>query len=146
MNERELELIELIQSQLPADLTEEQLEELRTVMRTSAPLRDAILDELRLEQGLATRLAPEGMQPDEWVDHISRVASARRRSKFIWINSIILVAALLIGGGVMLVSSIQVEKTPEVASNDNPGEGEVQPANREPDKTDKKDDKPDKAR
>ncbi|MBI1373135.1 MAG: PQQ-binding-like beta-propeller repeat protein, partial [Phycisphaera sp.] len=35
---------------------------------------------------------------------------------------------------------------PEVASNDNPGEGEVQPANREPDKTDKKDDKPDKAR
>ena len=53
------ELIELLENTLPQDLSPAQIETLRKAIRSSPAVRAAMMDELRLETGLATRLAPD---------------------------------------------------------------------------------------
>jgi hypothetical protein len=54
------ELIDLLQSKLPEDLTAQQVAVLRARWKQSPVLRDALVVELQLEGGLATALAPPG--------------------------------------------------------------------------------------
>ncbi|MGB2821414.1 MAG: hypothetical protein WBF17_10560, partial [Phycisphaerae bacterium] len=97
MNEQEL--IELLQGRLPEELTAEQVAELRAAIKTSPRLRDALLEELSLEQGLATRYAPTIERIDEIVSQIARKADARRRtSRFVLNFGVALAMAVLIGG------------------------------------------------
>jgi|GEM_PF-5871869 len=54
----EQDLIALVQERLPEELTEAQIQELRSAMRTSPAVREALLHEVQLEQALAGQFAP----------------------------------------------------------------------------------------
>ncbi len=82
MTEAERELIEVLQNELPQDLTVDQIKRLREAMRYSDDVRQALLEEIRLEQGLATRYAPEFENSDEFADRIEQIANARSRMKW----------------------------------------------------------------
>ena len=68
------ELIELIQSQLPQDLTAKQIAQLRATMRTNPKVRDALWEELRFEQAIATQYVPESeMSADLMMNRIEQL-------------------------------------------------------------------------
>jgi len=107
MNEDEL--IELIQSRLPQDLTPRQIQELRRMMRTSPRLRDALLEELSLEQSLATRYAPTVEGVEEIVAEISRRARATRRGRWLLTHLGFVLALAGAVAGVLLVAHLFIQ-------------------------------------
>ncbi|HUS90762.1 MAG TPA: PQQ-binding-like beta-propeller repeat protein [Phycisphaerae bacterium] len=100
------ELIELIQGRLPEELTARQVAELRRAMRTSSRLRDALLDELSLEQGLATKYAPAADRVEEIVADIARRAAAMRRSRWRLLNFGLLLLMAAVVAGVLLLAHL----------------------------------------
>jgi len=102
MNEDEL--IELLQSHLPEDLTAEQIAELRRAMKDSPRLRDALLEELSLEQSLSVKYAPTVEHVSEIVSRIAHQVAGRRRMR--WMTAILCVAlagAVAVGGVLLAV-------------------------------------------
>ena len=99
MNDREL--IDLVQSTLPQDLTDQQIQTLRLRMRESAELREVLLDELRLEQGRAIRLVPESSSEEDFVEQIEKMVASRSRTRWLWVGA---VSLLLIASVVPMIS------------------------------------------
>lgn len=95
------ELIALVRSRLPRDLSPPELDELRRRMRRSAELREALLAEVALEQGLATVLAPPTERLAEVVQEIHRQAMQRRwRRRRWWVTAAVLcLSGLTVGAG-----------------------------------------------
>ena len=102
MNEEEL--IELIQGCLPEELTAEQIAQLREAMRTSPRLRDALLEELSLEQGLATKYAPTLEHIEEMVSRIAEQAATRKRLRWLAVGSSVVLALAVVVVGVLLAA------------------------------------------
>ncbi len=96
------ELVELLQNTLPQDLTAQQIEKLRQAIRSSPGVREALLEELALETGLASRLAPDHMGAEEFVEKICNLSAERSRTKWIWLSMMFLLVGGLVIGGVGL--------------------------------------------
>jgi len=92
------ELIDLLQEQLPHELSMQQIDALRRQMRRSPQVREALLAELRLEHGVATHLAPRLDEPDDFVQRIEAMARSRSRSRWIGFGLMILLTTSLLGG------------------------------------------------
>ncbi|MEX2216968.1 MAG: PA14 domain-containing protein [Phycisphaeraceae bacterium] len=117
------ELIEMLHNTLPQDLTEAQIVQLRHAMRSSAVVREALLEELRLETGLAARLAPEHMAAQEFIDRIQRLAFDRGRLRWFWRWMILLLVAGLVVGGVAVAWNLSTEKPADPLAINPAGKG-----------------------
>jgi len=95
---KEEELIELIQESLPEQLTEEQIAALRENMRHSPAVRDALADELAVEQGLATEYAPPLDDVDAAVGEIAKLSGARTRGRWVKYSAFLVVAIVAVTG------------------------------------------------
>ena len=107
------ELIELLQNNLPQDLTEDQIARLRQALGASPQVRDALLEELRLETGLSTRLAPAAMSPDDFIQKIEQMSSGRGRLRWLWLSIIVLSIGGLVAGGVGLAIKLNQQEKPQ---------------------------------
>ncbi len=113
------ELVELLQNTLPQDLTPQQIATLRQAIRSNPQVREALLDELRLETGLASRLAPDHMGAEEFVEKIANLAAERSRTKWIWLSTMFILVGGIVVGGVSLAWNIANEPVgPEVVIDD----------------------------
>jgi len=110
----EAALIELIQTQLPQELTAEQIAEIRLKMADSPELQEALLEELLLEQGLATRYAPRITNFAEVIARIEELAAARQRKHWLmWTLAGAFSLALLAGAITLLVVSSRRDRPSE---------------------------------
>jgi len=101
---RVAELIELIQTHLPEELTPEQIEDIRAKMADSPELQEALLEELSIEQGLATQHAPAPKDYGEVIARIEALSVQRtRRHWLVWGLTLVLSLGLLAGGAAMLI-------------------------------------------
>ncbi|MDP6634498.1 MAG: PQQ-binding-like beta-propeller repeat protein [Phycisphaerae bacterium] len=99
------ELIELIQTHLPEDLTEEQIAEIRAKLADSPELQEAMLAELSMEQSLATKYASPPENFEEVIAQLQRLAAGRGKNRCV-ICSIIMLAVIAAGvGGFLLIRS-----------------------------------------
>ena len=105
------ELIELIQTELPGDLTEEQLDRLRASMHESEEVREALLDELRMETTIAAHHVPRKKDEQQYVKKIQQMAAARKRWKYGWLVALMLWVTL-IGSVIFVLSNIDFTKQP----------------------------------
>ncbi len=129
------ELIELLQNNLPQDLTEDQLGRLRQALGASPAVRAALLEELRLETGLSTRLAPAAMSPEDFIQKIEQMSNERGRLRWLWLSIILLAIGGLVTGGVGLAIKLnQKEKPEDVLANINKPPVIIDPGNGEEDK------------
>lgn len=112
------ELVELLQNTLPQDLTPAQIETLRKAIRSSPGVREALMDELRLETGLASRLAPDHMGAEEFVEKIANLAAERSRTKWIWLSAMFILVGGIVIGGVGIAWNFANKPDPQLAIND----------------------------
>ena len=112
------ELIEMLQNTLPQDLTPAQIETLRKAIRSSPGVREALMDELRLETGLASRLAPDHMGAEEFVEKIANLAAERSRTKWIWLSAMFILVGGIVIGGVGIAWNFVSKPDPQLAIND----------------------------
>jgi outer membrane protein assembly factor BamB len=116
------ELIELLGNTLPQDLSPAQIETLRKAIRSSPAVREALMEELRLETGLATRLAPDQVGAEEFIDKITNRAAERSRTKWIWLSAIFILVAGIVVGGVGIAWNLSRKPVgPEVVVNKDSG-------------------------
>ena len=91
------ELIELIQTHLPEELTPEQIAEIRANLADSPKLQEALLAELSMEQSLATKYAPPA-NFEEVIARIGNLAATRQRNHWlIWAVSALAVIVVVVG-------------------------------------------------
>ncbi len=126
MSQNEQELIDLLQQQLPEDLTTEQLAELRQMIRTSPAVREAMLTELRMEEGLAIEYAPPVRSFRALAEKFAHLAGQRaRRQRFrlaILLACVLLVALAGLGTGAYFLHG---GSTPERTSPASPNPGQT---------------------
>ena len=104
------ELVHMLHETLPQDLTEAQIAQLRTAMRSSPVVREALLEELRLETGLAARLVPEHMAAQEFIERLQQLAFDRGRIRWFWRWMILLLVGGIAIGGVAFAWKLSQEK------------------------------------
>jgi hypothetical protein len=115
MNEQEL--MELIGSRLPEELTVEQVTELRAALRGSPAVREALLRELNLEQALAERFAPSTREAHAIVHQIEMRLAEQRKARLAY-----LVLGLFLGLGLLLlavfvaINLIEADRSPQGAA------------------------------
>ncbi|MDP6544695.1 MAG: PQQ-binding-like beta-propeller repeat protein [Phycisphaerae bacterium] len=97
------ELIELIQTHLPEELTPEQIAEIRANLADSPELQDALLAELSMEQSLATKYAPPPTNYEEVIARIGTLAATRERKHWLmWAMAALAVTAVAVGVVLMI--------------------------------------------
>ncbi len=114
------ELIEMLQEQLPQELSPAQIDALRAGIRRNTDLRQALLDELKIETGVAMHLAPEPQQPDAFIERLEQLVAAKRRGRWMWFGLILLLSASLIGGTAWILNRPTTPPitTQQLAQND----------------------------
>jgi len=99
------ELIELIQTHLPEELTPEQIAEIRANLADSPELQEALLAELSMEQSLATKYAPPPANFEEVIARIQNLAVTRERKHWLtWIAVVLFVVAVAAGVTLMIIN------------------------------------------
>lgn len=108
------ELIQLVQEKLPEELTETELDQLRTRLRVSPELRNTLIEQLHFEAYLNEALGKFEVSVDEIV---AVGAGAKNRLGGYWGWSLILLANLFLGLLLMFVWWLQPEQPakPQVA-------------------------------
>ena len=117
----ETDLIELIQTHLPEELTDEQIAEIRAKMADSPELQEALLEELLLEQGLAMQYAPPVTDFDEVISRIEALAASRKRKHWLaWTTALICTLALVTTAIMLVVMAGEKPQARQVASASQP--------------------------
>ena len=116
----ETDLIELIQTHLPQELTPEQIAEIRAKMADSPELQEALLEELSMEQGLAMQYAPPVADFEEVISRIEALAASRQRKHWLaWTTALICTLAI-VTTAIILAVMADDEPPPQVASTSQP--------------------------
>ena len=120
------ELIELIQTHLPEELTPEQIAEIRANLADSPELQEALLAELSMEQSLATKYAPPPANFEEVIARIRNLAVTRERKNWLtWVAAVLFVVAVAAGITLMIMHRPRdpVDPAPVIATTSRPAKG-----------------------
>ena len=105
------ELIELVQTRTPAELTETEIAALRERLPASAELRQALAEHLEMERYLADHLAKVAISPDQVLARANlggAAALARRRVRR-WVALVLTLGIAVVGAAVWHFSRTEGE-------------------------------------
>lgn len=116
------QLVELVQTKSPADLTEGEVEQLRERVRESVELRTELIDHLHMESYLHAALGEFRVSIDELAERVEAAKRDRSRRTTFYGVGMGLLMLLLIVGGIGYVRSLDDGEPPEIVANDEAGD------------------------
>lgn len=108
------ELLALLQEKLPQELTQREVGALRVALKTMPAIREALVESLVVEHGVAARFAPELQDIESLFRRVAEERGARQRRRWrvgVWL---VLVGLCVAAGAVAIVQMVGRRPAPQV--------------------------------